>query len=103
VGDVGRKKMSIRETVGGGIMGLAGTAASVLGLVIHVWTIVIAFAVSGLVGAVTTLMFPVLGEVYWFFKVGGNAGFSTIYCISLMAYVGLFGIVFLGAKIANKG
>ena len=95
--------MSIRETVGGGIMWLAGTAASVLGLVIHVWTIVIAFSVSGLFAAVLTLIFPVLSEIYWFFKVGSNVGFGATYCVAIMAYVGLFGVVFLGAMIASSG
>ena len=68
--------MSIREYVGGGIMGLAWIVASVLGLVIHVWTIVIAFLLSGLFAAVFTLVFPVLSEIYWFFKIGSNPGYG---------------------------
>jgi hypothetical protein len=95
--------MSVREIVGGGLMGLAWIAASILGLVIHIWTIVIAFSVSGLFAAVLTLIFPVLSEIYWFFKVGSNVSFSTTYCVSIMAYVGLFGVVFLGAMIARRG
>lgn len=95
--------MSVRKIVGGGLIGLAWIAASILGLVIHVWTIVIAFSVSGLFAAVLTLVFPVLSESYWFFKVGSNVSFSTTYCVSIMAYVGLFGVVFLGAMIASRG
>lgn len=95
--------MSVREIVGGGIMGLAWIAASILGLVIHVWTIVIAFSVSGLFAAVLTLIFPVLSEIWWFFIVGSNVSFSSTYCVSIMAYVGLFGVVFLGAMIASRG
>ena len=95
--------MSVRENVGGGIMGLAWIAASILGLIIHVWTIVIAFSVSGLFAAVLTLVFPVLSEIYWFFKVGSNVGFDATYCVSIMAYVGLFGVAFLGAMVASSG
>ncbi|MDP2605017.1 MAG: hypothetical protein Q8S00_20925 [Deltaproteobacteria bacterium] len=95
--------MSVKEYLGGGIMGLAWIAASILGLVIHVWTIVIAFLVSGLFAAVLTLIFPFLSEIYWFFKIGNNVGFGATYCVSIMAYVGLFAIGFLGgAMIASS-
>ena len=94
--------MSVKEVVGGGIMGLAWVAASILGLVIHVWTIVLAFSVSGLFAGVLTLIFPGLSEAYWFFAIGSNVGYGTVYCVSIMAYVGLFGIVFVGAMIATR-
>jgi hypothetical protein len=95
--------MSIRENVGGGIMVLALIVASILGLIVHVLTIVIAFSVSGLFAAILTLIFPVLSEIYWFLKVGSNVGFGTTYCVSIMAYVGLFGVGFLGVMIASSG
>ena len=95
--------MSIKENVGGGIMVLALIVASILGLIVHVLTIVIAFSVSGLFAAVLTLIFPILSEIYWFFKVGSNVGFGATYCVSIMAYVGLFGVGFLGAMIASSG
>lgn len=95
--------MSIRENVGGGIMVLALVVASILGLVVHVLTIVIAFSVSGLFAAILTLIFPVLSEIYWFLKVGSNVGFGTTYCVSIMAYVGLFGVGALGVMIASSG
>lgn len=94
--------MSMRENVGGGIMGLAGITASILGLVIHVWTIVIAFSASGLFAAVLTLVFPVLSEIYWFLGIGSNFGFGATYCLAIMAYVGLFGVMFLGAMIISS-
>ena len=95
--------MSIKENVGGGIMVLALIVASILGLIVHVLTIVIAFSVSGLFAAILTLIFPVLSEIYWFLKVGSNVGFGTTYCVSIMAYVGLFGVGFLGVMIASSG
>jgi len=95
--------MSIRENVGGGIMVLALIVASILGLIVHVLTIVIAFSVSGLFAAILTLIFPVLSEIYWFLKVGSNVGFGTTYCVSIMTYVGLFGVGFLGVMIASSG
>jgi len=90
------------KNIGSGIIGLACMAASILGLIIHVWTIVISFSVSGLFAAVLTLMFPVLSEIFWFFNVGSNVGFGTTYCVAIIAYIGLFGVVFLGAAMASK-
>ena len=98
-----KEKMSAKEYIGGGIMMLAYIVAGILGLVIHVWTIVIAFMTSGLFAAVLTFIFPVLSEIYWFFKVGSSLGFGTNYCIVIMVHIGLFGVVFLGAKIAGNG
>lgn len=95
--------MSVKENVGGGIMGLAWITASIVGLVIHVWTIVIAFSIKGLFGAVLTLVFPVLSEIFWFFKVGNHVGYDTTYCVAIMAYVGLVILAFVGAMIASSG
>jgi|SaaInlV_200m_DNA_5_1039737.scaffolds.fasta_scaffold10256_4 hypothetical protein len=95
--------MSAVKIVGGGVMGMAMLAASVLGLVIHVWTIMLAFSIKGLFAAVLTLIFPVLSELYWFFKVGSNVGYDATYCVSIMAYVGLFVLVFVGAMIVTAG
>ena len=94
--------MSIREIVGVGIMGIAGITVSILGLVIHVWTIVIAFSVSGLLAAVLTLVFPVVSEIFWFIDIGSNLGFDTTYCVSIIAYVALFGIMILGGVMVES-
>ena len=95
--------MSVRENVGGGIMALAFIAMQILGLVIHVWTIVIAFSVSGLFAAVLTLLLPVVSEIFWFFKVGMNVSFGTTYCVAIMAYVGFCGVAWLGILISGCG
>jgi hypothetical protein len=94
--------MSIKEAIGGGVIALSGISFAILGLVIHVWTTVIAFIVSGLFAAVLTLVFPVLSQIYWFFKVGSNIGYDTLYCVSIMAYVALIVIVFIFSAIFSK-
>ena len=95
--------MNIKEKSGFGIMGLAFAIQSVLGLVIHVWTVVIAYLTSGLFAAVLTLIFPVISEIYWFFKVGSNLGFGVYYCVAIMAYILLWVVAFVGLKIASSG
>lgn len=92
-----------KENTGIGIMGLALIAASALGTVIHIWTIIIAYLASGLLAAIFTSAFPVLSEIYWFFRIGSNAGFDVLYCISIMSYVGLFGVAFLGLMVVASG
>jgi hypothetical protein len=79
-------KAAGRVFVGVVIMGM-----TILGLVIHVWTIVIAFTASGLFGAVIALALPVIAEVIWFFKVWeATDSVSNKYCISILIYVGLW-------------
>ena len=95
--------MTVRENVGAGVMGLAWMGAWVLGAIIHVYTIVIAYSLSGLVAAVITLAFPVVSQVYWFFKVASFAGFGATYCITVMAFLGLLGLGFAGALLAASG
>ena len=95
--------MSIKEKVGTGIAGMAYLAASLLGIIIHLWTVFLAFKISGIIATILTFIFPVLSEIYWFFKVGSNVGFGNIYCLSIMAYIGLLGIFFLGATFAGSG
>ena len=95
--------MNVKEKSGFGIMGLAFAIQSVLGLVIHVWTVVIAYLTSGLFAAVLTLIFPVISEIYWFFKVGSNLGFGVNYCVAIMAYILLWVVAFVGLKIASSG
>jgi len=59
----------------------------IAGFVLHIWTIVIAFKLSGLFNVILTIFFPVISEIYWFFKIGINVGFSAYYCIAIMIYV----------------
>jgi len=94
--------MSIGEYVGGGIMALIWIVASILALIIHVWTIVISFLLSGLFAAILTLVFPVLSEIYWFFKIGSNMGYGTTYCVSMIVFICLIGLLLVGGMIASS-
>jgi hypothetical protein len=61
-----------------------------VGLLIHVWTIVIAFSIKGLFAAAITLACPVLSEIYWAFILWKKTdSISNSYTISLFIYVGL--------------
>ena len=95
--------MTVRENVGAGVMGMAWIGAQILGAIIHVYTILIAYSLSGFFAAVISLALPVVSQVYWFFKVASLAGFGATYCVTIMAFLGLLGLGFLGALLAASG
>lgn len=69
----------------------------ILGIVIHLWTFVVAHSLSGPGAALLTLVLPGLSQIYWFMVVGTKAGFiANYYCLAIMAYVGLWGIGLFG-------
>lgn len=94
--------MGTKENAGCAIAGTAYVILSILGVLIHVWTIIIAFMLKGFLAALISFIFPVVSQIYWFFKIGSNVGFTNNwFCISIIAYVGLWLIVFIGGAIAS--
>lgn len=93
-------EMSVRETVGVSVMSLVLMVNGFLALVIHVWSIGIAFATIGLGAAILTFVLPVIAEVFWFARIGTTVGFGSTYCLCIMAYVGLFMLGVVGAGLA---
>ena len=92
-----------REGAGCALVGIAYPIMGILGLVIHVWTILIAFAMSGLVGAVITLMVPVLAQIFWFIKAWSLAGtVLNLYCLGILAYIACLVVVFVGMAIMDS-
>lgn len=91
--------MSTKSMAYAGVGGVAWFSAGILGLVIHVMTIVIAVKVSGIFAAVVTLMLPVISQIFWFFKIGNAFGYGSNYCVAIMAYIVLWiGSMFFIAK-----
>ncbi len=94
---------SIKEGAGCALVGIAYPVIGILGLIIHIWTIVIAYTVSGLIGAIITLIFPVLSQIYWFIKVWSFAGtILNLYCIAILAYVGCFIVMIIGFSMMDS-
>ncbi|OIK11967.1 hypothetical protein BIV60_17075 [Bacillus sp. MUM 116] len=50
-----------------------------LGIGIHLWTIYIAYHVSGLFWAIISFFFPVLSQIYWGYKAWKIDGFDSAY------------------------
>lgn len=92
----------LKEGAGCALAGVGYIGLSILGLVVHVWTIIIAFSVKGLIGAVITLAMPVLAEVFWFIKVWRVT--ETIlnpYCLSIIAYCVCWVLVVVGVGVSG--
>ena len=61
------------KDVGAGIgclsAGIIHFVLGALGLIIHAWTIIIAFGTKGFIAAVITLALPVLAELFWGYQI----------------------------------
>jgi hypothetical protein len=71
------------------IIGIVGyLSISTLGLAIHIWTIVKAYSLTGILGAVITLFLPVIGEIYWFIRLWKiSETVFNFYCTVLIGYL----------------
>ena len=67
--------MSERLMVGTGIAVIAKFIAAILGLIIHIWTILIAYSLSGVFGAVIAALLPPISEFWCFLYVGIKEAF----------------------------
>lgn len=86
--------VSVRD-VGAGIgclsAGIIHIILGALGLIIHAWTVIIAYSVKGFIAAVITLALPVFSEIYWGYNIWDKTGvFLNLYNIALLTYVGLW-------------
>lgn len=94
--------MSIKERIGDGVFGVFLIIMMFLGAAIYVWTIVTSYIMSGLFAAILTLFIPVLSTIYWFFVIGANFGFDTLFCIAIIIYLIIGGIMLLVGLFNNK-
>jgi hypothetical protein len=92
----------IGENIGAGLVLVAMPFLNILGVVIHIYTIVTAFTFSGLFGAIITLFVPVIGQIYWFFSIWSAIGLDNLFCITILSYIGLWIIVLIGFAIMKK-
>jgi len=74
-----------------------------VGLIIHAWTVIIAYGVKGFFAAVITLACPVISEIYWGFHIWNRSGiFFNSYTIALFIYVGLGILMWISMFVYSK-
>lgn len=63
---------------------------------LHIWTVYIAFKISGVLGAIFTFFIPVLSELYWSFSSWKIAGFDNPYIqwVIVIAILWVFSFAF---------
>jgi|LSQX01.2.fsa_nt_gb hypothetical protein len=65
------------------------------GIAIYLWTILIAFHWSGFLSAFLTFILPVVGQLFWAWKIISTTGvFWNLYTIALVAYIGTWIMIF---------
>ena len=83
--------------------GIAYPIMAILGAVIHIWTILVAFLASGLFAAVLSLIFPVLAQLYWGIRIWNATGtLWNNYCLAVIAYVALWIVVGIGVMMGDS-
>ena len=93
----------IRQGTSCALVGAGYLVLSILGIVIHVWTILIAFSTGGLISAGITLIIPVVAQIYWFIAVWSATGtIVNPYCLAILGYIVAWVVVIVGMKMAGN-
>lgn len=68
---------------------------SIVGVIIHIYTVVLSLAAHGMIGAFITVTCPVIAQIFYFFYMAGLTGtFFNEYNIIVGSYAILLGITF---------
>lgn len=64
----------------------------ILGIIVHIWTVIIAFGVGGFLAGILSLIFPVLSEIYWVISLWGenDAYVNTAIIATLLVFIAPF-------------
>lgn len=55
----------------------------------RIWTVIIAYNTSGFWAAVISIPVPLVSDIYWLIRVGVNTGFTSPYCVTVIALLSL--------------
>jgi hypothetical protein len=70
-----------------GIFYLYTVLVWILGGLIHLWTVYIAYSVGGLFWGIVSFFFPVISQIYWGYTAWSVDGFNTPYIQWLIAFL----------------
>ena len=88
---------SFKENATAGVLGILFLIMNILGVLIHLFTVLMANEVDGFIMAAVTLVLPVVAELFWFVKVWIIRGeFLNPYTMGILVYVSgyiLIGII----------
>jgi hypothetical protein len=75
--------------------------AWILGILLHLWTVYIAYSGSGLIGGILSFIFPVLSEIYWGYKAWSLYALDTSYVQWLIVFFFMWVFQYLFAFIVG--
>jgi hypothetical protein len=81
--------MNARDAAIASSVAIFSTVKLGLGVLIHIWTVVLAFQLCGFWCSLAALFFPVVSEVLLAARFWTDYGFN-FYCVALLAYAGLW-------------
>jgi hypothetical protein len=91
---------SLKENATAGALGILLIIMNILGVLIHLFTVLMANEVDGFIMAAVTLVTPVVAELFWFVRVWIIRGeFLNPYTMGILAYVSVYILI---AIILNK-
>lgn len=86
------KKLFTALTIIFGLMGMIGSLA------VHVYTILIAYKLSGFMAAITSFCFPVGSQIYWFIHIWSETGqFINRFSFPVLQLLGIYVLFALSA------
>ena len=95
--------MSLGKGIGAFLTGTSGIIMGILGVIIYIWSIVIAYAVGGIIYAAITIALPGASQVYWFFRIWYWTGsINNPYCLAVIGYIGALIIIFVGVTLTSS-
>jgi len=75
------------KKVGFGVSYVLYLLLGIVGIIIHVWTILIAYNMKGLIGACISFVLPILSEIFWMIaSYTISHTIFTIYNVVIMSY-----------------
>mgnify|MGYP000898957261 CR=1 FL=1 len=75
---------------------------SVSGLVIFIWSIIVAYTMGGMLSAFLTLCLPVISQLYWMIRIWVLFGFLTPYVLVCVVYLLSFAVFAAGNRLTEK-
>jgi hypothetical protein len=73
----------------------------ILGGLIHLWTIYIAYSISGLFSGVVSFFFPVISQIFWGYGAWRVSGFDSAYIQWLIIFVVMWVLQYVFATIVG--
>lgn len=96
------KKREILICFGAILSSLFFMLAVILGIILHIWTVIIAYKYSGIVPAALSLPFPVFAQIFWFVRIWiYEKTFFNPFCLLVTGYV-IFWIIIRGLSFMSE-